>query len=143
MNWTSGDYLAPLRQIDKTITIKGTCYPEYTWLEPVLRPLRADYRTLQDKYTDAIIGNTCKPADEAPPMHVSKINYLVRTRYLGKKNAGRDTWNVQIWLKANQYTQAKRDRMVDCREVSIMLFDDQYDLYNRYIKDMILNIIKV
>ena len=102
-----------------------------------MKPLFPDYRSMMEKYTDAVIGNS-KIADE--PRHEQHIKFKVRSRYLGKNTTSHDSWSIQIWLLPNQYTRAKVPRIVDGVDFSILYHGDSYNLYKRYIVDRLRGI---
>ena len=139
MNWTSGDQRAPLRELTKDICVEWCKYSEFTWLVPVMKPLFPDYRDLRDKYTDAVIGNSPSVVEE--PKTEKHVRFKVRSRFLGDKGTGHETWCIQLWLLANKYTMAKRDALVDTFEFSILYRGDSYNMYNRFIEDKLKGIL--
>ena len=139
MNWTSGDQRASLRELTKDIQVTSCKYLEFIWYVPVMAPLFPDYRTMHEKYTDAVIGNTPNIFEE--PKREKHVKFKVRSRFLGDKHGTHETWAIQIWLLANQYTMSKRDRLVDTFEFSILYQGDSYNLYNRFIEDKLKGIL--
>ena len=85
---------------------------EYTYRVPLPVELSPYPVSMQDQYTDAIIGNKMDHTLKVS----TRMDFLVRERMerINDRRGILDAYHVQVWLTANQYTPAKRDMMLEC-----------------------------
>lgn len=132
---------ADIVQKEYILETNSNKYSDFTWLEPVVRPVQYIPSTTQERYIDALIGNNKILPNTLET--IKKIKILVRSRYTGKDEHEQDNFNIQVWLMPGKYTISKKPRMIRSNTLTIIYRRDSQSVYNRYIEDMIKDVVYV
>lgn len=115
------------------IIIDSCAYPEYVYQVPIFNEVQClRYRTEAQKIIDAYLDAIIPDSFKRPTPLAFPANSCVDVGWDRETNKDEGTFKIKVWLKPNEYTEAKEPKLI--LDVIFSEFAD----HKAIIKDMLM-----